>query len=51
MELHVGDVTDEASLEGAARGIDVAYFLVHAMSGGGDFSEREQKIGDVIRLL
>ena len=42
MELHVGDVTDEASLEGAARGIDVAYFLVHAMSGGGDFSEREQ---------
>jgi uncharacterized protein YbjT (DUF2867 family) len=42
LELHVGDVTDEASLEGAAREIDVAYYLVHAMAGGGGFSEREQ---------
>jgi uncharacterized protein YbjT (DUF2867 family) len=42
MELHVGDVTDEGSLEGAARGVEVAYYLVHAMAGGGGFSEREQ---------
>jgi uncharacterized protein YbjT (DUF2867 family) len=42
LELHVGDVTDEASLEGAAREVDVAYYLVHAMAGGGGFSEREQ---------
>lgn len=42
MELHVGDVTDEASLEGAARDVEVAYFLVHAMAGGGGYSEREQ---------
>jgi uncharacterized protein YbjT (DUF2867 family) len=42
MEIHVGDVTDEASLEGAARGVEVAYFLVHAMAGGGGYSEREQ---------
>ena len=42
MELHVGDVTDEASLRGAARDVEVAYFLVHAMAGGGGYAEREQ---------
>jgi uncharacterized protein YbjT (DUF2867 family) len=41
MELHEGDVTDAASLTGAARGVDVAYYLVHAMAGGGGFSARE----------
>jgi uncharacterized protein YbjT (DUF2867 family) len=41
-ELHVGDVTDAASLEGAGRGIDVAYYLVHSMAGGGDFAAREE---------
>ena len=42
LELHVGDVADAASLEGAGRGVDVAYYLVHAMGGGGGFAEREQ---------
>lgn len=41
--LHVGDVTDAASLEGAAAGIGVAYYLVHAMSGGQGFAERERE--------
>lgn len=41
-QLHVGDVTDEHSLEGAAEGVEVAYFLVHAMAGGAGFAEREQ---------
>lgn len=40
-ELHVGDVDDPPSLEGAGRGIEVAYFLVHAMAGGAGFAERE----------
>lgn len=40
-DLHVGDVTDAGSLAGAGRDIDVAYFLVHSMAGGGGFSERE----------
>jgi uncharacterized protein YbjT (DUF2867 family) len=35
-------VTDADSLEGAGRGIDVAYFLVHSMAGGGEFAERER---------
>jgi uncharacterized protein YbjT (DUF2867 family) len=41
-ELHAGDITDAASLEGAGRGVDVAYFLVHAMAGGGDYAARER---------
>jgi uncharacterized protein YbjT (DUF2867 family) len=42
-ELHVGDVTDAASLRGAGQGIDVAYYLVHAMAAGGDFAAREKR--------
>jgi uncharacterized protein YbjT (DUF2867 family) len=41
-ELHVGDVTDAGSLERAAAGVEVAYFLVHAMAGGGGYAERER---------
>jgi uncharacterized protein YbjT (DUF2867 family) len=41
-EVHVGDVTDTASLKGAGEGIDVAYYLVHSMAGGGDFAARER---------
>ncbi len=41
-EVHVGDVTDAASLEGAGRDIETAYYLVHAMAGGGDFAARER---------
>jgi uncharacterized protein YbjT (DUF2867 family) len=45
MELHKGDVLDAESLRGAGEGIDVAYYLVHAMGrgGDGDFAEREQR--------
>jgi len=41
-ELHAGDVTDAASLEGVADGIGTAYYLVHAMAGGGGYAERER---------
>jgi uncharacterized protein YbjT (DUF2867 family) len=40
--LRVGDVTDAESLGGAGRNADVAYYLVHAMGGGGGFAERER---------
>jgi uncharacterized protein YbjT (DUF2867 family) len=45
LELHEGDVLDAASLRGAGDGIDVAYYLVHAMGRGegGDFEERERR--------
>jgi uncharacterized protein YbjT (DUF2867 family) len=42
-ELRRGDVTDEASLEGAGAGVDVAYFLIHAMAGGPGFEQREHE--------
>ncbi|HEY1853346.1 MAG TPA: NAD(P)H-binding protein [Solirubrobacterales bacterium] len=42
VELHVGDVTDQGSLAGAGEGVDVAYYLVHAMAGGAGFDERER---------
>lgn len=41
-ELVEGDITDAASLEGIGEDVDVAYFLVHAMGGGGDYAERER---------
>jgi uncharacterized protein YbjT (DUF2867 family) len=41
-ELHVGDITDAASLAGAGSDVGTAYFLVHAMAGGGGFAERER---------
>jgi len=42
VELHVGDVTDADSLAGAGEGVEVAYYLVHAMAGGAGFDERER---------
>ena len=43
-EVHVGDVLDPASLTGAGRDCDVAYYLVHSMGRGsrGDFERKEQ---------
>lgn len=42
LDLHVGDVTDATGLEGAGQGVEVAYYLVHAMGGGGGFADRER---------
>jgi uncharacterized protein YbjT (DUF2867 family) len=42
LDLHVGDIADATSLVGAGKGIEVAYYLVHAMAGGGDFAKRER---------
>jgi uncharacterized protein YbjT (DUF2867 family) len=41
-ELHEGDALDAQSLRGAGDGVTVAYYLIHSMSGGGDFSTRDQ---------
>jgi uncharacterized protein YbjT (DUF2867 family) len=42
LDLHVGDIADAGSLEGAGEGIEVAYYLVHSMAGGKGFAEREE---------
>lgn len=45
IELFEGDVFDADSLREAGEGVDVGYYLVHAMGrgGDGDFEEREQR--------
>lgn len=43
LEVRVGDVSDAASLEGAGRDVDVAYYLVHAMGGGSGYGERDRE--------
>ncbi|HXR31027.1 MAG TPA: NAD(P)H-binding protein [Solirubrobacterales bacterium] len=43
ISLHVGDVIDPETIAGAGKGVDVAYYLVHAMASGGDFAERERQ--------
>ncbi len=42
LELQVSDVTDAPSIAGAGEGVDIAYYLVHAMAGGSGFEERER---------
>ncbi|MEV5431558.1 SDR family oxidoreductase [Streptomyces sp. NPDC052701] len=42
-EVVRGDVTDTASLASAMRGIDVAYYLVHALGTGRDFEETDRR--------
>lgn len=44
-ELHEADVLDAEALRGAGRGVEVAYYLIHAMGrgGSGEFEERERQ--------
>lgn len=42
-EIVKGDITDARSLEGQGEGVDIAYFLVHAMAGGAGYEERERQ--------
>jgi uncharacterized protein YbjT (DUF2867 family) len=43
VEVVKGDVTDADSLTGAMRGIDVAYYLVHALGSGPGFEETDRR--------
>lgn len=43
VEVARGDVTDAASAAEALRGIDVAYYLVHALGTGGGFEETDRR--------
>lgn len=43
VEVMRGDLNDPASLEAACRDVDVVYYLVHSMAGGGDFADAEQR--------
>ncbi len=41
-EVVEGDVMDAESLKGVGEGVEVAYYLIHAMAGGQGFQERER---------
>nr|WSW71068.1 SDR family oxidoreductase [Streptomyces sp. NBC_00995] len=43
VEIVRGDVTDAESLAPAMRDIDVAYYLVHALTSGDDFEETDRR--------
>jgi uncharacterized protein YbjT (DUF2867 family) len=44
-EVHEADVLDAQALRGAGEGVEVAYYLIHAMGRGarGDFEQRERQ--------
>ncbi|MCQ0025202.1 SDR family oxidoreductase, partial [Streptomyces somaliensis DSM 40738] len=42
-----GDVTDEASVREAMRGVDVAYYLVHALGTGAGFEDTDRRSATV----
>jgi nucleoside-diphosphate-sugar epimerase len=43
VEVVGGDVTDTGDLRAALRGVDVAYYLVHALGSGPDFEETDRR--------
>ncbi len=43
VEVVEGDVLDRASLDAALEGIHTAYYLVHSMTGPGDFESLDRR--------
>lgn len=43
LEIVEADLRDEGSLLAAVRGVDTAYYLVHAMEAAGDAAERDRR--------
>lgn len=43
VEVVTGDVLDSASLRNVMDGVQVAYYLVHSLGAGADFSERDSR--------
>ena len=46
IEVFKGDLENRQEIARAAKDVDAAYFLVHAMNEGGDFVEREKQIAE-----
>ncbi|MFJ1807900.1 MULTISPECIES: SDR family oxidoreductase [unclassified Streptomyces] len=47
VETARGDVTDARSVAAALRGVDVAYYLVHALGTGEDFEETDRRAAHI----
>jgi uncharacterized protein YbjT (DUF2867 family) len=52
-ELHEGDLLRPETLEGAADGVDIAYYLVHSMGRGssGAFADRDREAASAFARL
>lgn len=46
VEIVEGDVTSGEDLRAALAGVDVAYYLVHSMDGGGDLARRDRELAE-----
>ncbi|SDJ23743.1 Uncharacterized conserved protein YbjT, contains NAD(P)-binding and DUF2867 domains [Halovenus aranensis] len=46
VEVVEGDVLDAPTLDGAFEGIDLAYYLVHSMSAGDQYEQRDRRGAD-----
>jgi len=46
VEVHQGDVESTESVAAAVRGMDAAYYLVHAMCSGPDFHEKDRRAAE-----
>lgn len=44
VEVAEGDAADPDAARSALHGIDVAYYLLHSMDGGGDFEQRDLEL-------
>ncbi|MEU6124148.1 SDR family oxidoreductase [Streptomyces sp. NPDC047123] len=47
VEVVQGDVLDEDSVRGAMAGVDIAYYLVHALASGDDFEETDRRAAGI----
>lgn len=47
VEVVEGDATDRESVARALADVDVAYYLLHSMDGGGDFIERDREMAQL----
>ena len=46
VEIAEGDVSSGEDLRAALAGVDVAYYLVHSMDGGGDLARRDRELAE-----
>jgi uncharacterized protein YbjT (DUF2867 family) len=47
VEIAEGDLTDPEAVKKALEGIEIAYYLAHAMAGRGDFEAAETKAAEI----
>ena len=46
VEVRIGDLSDPASLQGIAEGVEAAFYLVHSMYAGGDFARKDREAAE-----